>query len=80
MDKEQKAERARAILKDLHEPFAEIRQRQMTAFTNSALNDDDARRQARHMLEAINLLEIEIRQAIDDQDIQSRKVRKRGND
>jgi hypothetical protein len=80
MDIDQKAERARAILEDLREPFQEIRERQMQAFANSAPDQPEAREQAHQMLMALNQLEIEIRQAIDNEAIQQRKVRKRAND
>jgi hypothetical protein len=80
MDTEQKAERARAILEDLREPFQAIRERQMQAFANSAPDQPAAREQAHQMLMALNQLEIEIRQEIDNEAIQQRKVRKRAND
>jgi uncharacterized membrane protein YccC len=80
MDTEQQAERARAILRDLSEPFAAIRERHMQAFASSDLNDDEARRRARYLIEALNELEAEIATAIGTEAIQARKVRKRNGD
>lgn len=80
MDTEQQAERARAILRDLAEPFEAIRQRHLDAFEQSALEDDEGRKRARHMLEALKQLRSEIETSIEDEAIQAEKVRKRGND
>lgn len=82
MDNERKAERARAILSDalVVGAFKAIRDRQKAVFTDSAPEESEAREEAKRMLTAITQLEIELREAIDTEAIQARKVRKRGND
>lgn len=82
MDNERKAERARAILSDalVVDAFKAIRDRQIAVFTNSAPEESEAREQAHQMMRAINLLEIELREAIGAEAIQARKVRKRDGD
>lgn len=82
MDSFGKAERASALLNDdlWREAIDGIRQRQHDAFANSAPDKPEAREQAYHMLMAVNQVELEIQRAIDDHDIQARKVRKRNGD
>lgn len=80
MDTQQKAERARAILRELSDAFTAIRERQMQAFANSAPDQPEARERAHQMLMALNELESELRKEIDNEAIEQRKVRKRGND
>ena len=56
-----------AILADdiVVDAFAEIRNRQLKAFENSAPGDTGAREQAYHMLIAIRQLEAELRSSMD---------------
>lgn len=82
MDTLSKAERARALLNDdlWREAIDGIRQRQFDAFANSAPDKPEAREQAHQMLMAVNLVEIEIREAIENHNIEQGKVRKRNGD
>ena len=79
MNREQKAERARALLNDalLQEAFSQIRKRQLSAFENSAPESPEAREQAYTMLRALTQLESELQRAVTDHEIE---VRKRAND
>lgn len=79
MNTEQKAERARALLKDdlLQEAFTNIRERQKNAFASSAPDEQGVREQAYAMLQAIKKLEGELNNFIANH---QREVRKRGND
>ena len=80
MTPEQRAERARAILQDVlfTDAIAAIRDRQLTAFENSAPDQTEAREQAHQMLRAITQLTGELQSAIDDEVI--KKGRHRGSD
>lgn len=77
MDTEQKAERARAILRDLRGPLDRIRERHIAAFENSDFGQPEAREQAWAMLQAIKELEVEIHEDIDSEAIKQKKVGKR---
>lgn len=77
MDIEQKAARAQATLEHLKEAFTEIRGRHLSAFENCAVNDVEAQSRAKHMLQALKELRMEIETPLKLAAMQSRKVGKR---
>lgn len=69
MSIEERAARARALLSDalLLEAFESIREREMTAFASSALDDTKAHQQARLKLWAVEQVVGEIQAEIDNE-------------
>lgn len=80
MENSERANRARAILNDavFKDAIAEIRERHLAAFENSAPEDSAVRETAHQMLRALTQLQSELQSAIDNEAIQ--KGRHRAND
>ena len=79
MDKEQKAERARALLNDdlLSDAFKQVRQRATHALTNCAPSDVDGLQSAAMELHAVNAVVNALQDHIDTLTIEQKKGRHR---